>query len=116
MEGSRFDSWTRRKFGLATGSAAAAGLLGLLGVAETEAGQNNNNNNNRKKKKKCRKLGQTCDENRRNQSCCNQNQLCANVSGLGSGNFCCKQNGQGCSVNTDCCGKNVCDSSGHCHV
>ena len=36
MEGSRFDSWTRRRFGLATGSAAAAGLLGLFGAAETE--------------------------------------------------------------------------------
>lgn len=115
MEGSRFDSWTRRKFGLATGGAAAAGLLGLLGATETEA-KNNNNNNKNKKKKKCRKLGQTCDENKKNQSCCNVNQLCANVSSLGSGTFCCKQNGQGCSVSSDCCGKNICDNSGHCHT
>src|SRR6476620_7849894 len=48
VEGSRFDSWTRRRFGLATGSAAAAGVLGLLGAAGTEAKKNNNN----KKKKK----------------------------------------------------------------
>jgi hypothetical protein len=116
MEGSRFDSWTRRRFGLATGSAAMAGLLALVGAVETEAKQNNNNNNNRRRKKKCRKLGQFCDENRRNQSCCNANQLCANVPGLGSGTFCCKHNGQGCSVNNDCCGKNICDSSGRCHV
>jgi hypothetical protein len=109
VEGTRFDSWTRRRFGLATGSAAAAGLLGLFGAAGTEAKNNNNN-----KKKKCRKLGQTCNENKKNQSCCNDKQLCANVSGLGSGNFCCKQLNQSCSVSTDCCGKNVCDSSGHC--
>jgi hypothetical protein len=115
MEGTWFDSWTRRRFGLAAGSAAAAGLFGLLGASETEA-RKNNNNNDRNNKKRCRKLGQSCNENKKNQDCCSAKQLCANVSGLGTGNFCCKQVDQGCLEDTDCCGRNFCDSSGHCRT
>jgi hypothetical protein len=104
MDGSRFDAWTRRKFGLAAGGAVAA-LVGMTGLTDTEA--------KKKKKKKCRKLGQTCDINTKNQKCCKKNEDCAQVQGLGSSNFCCKPHNANCSVNTDCCGNRKC-SGGIC--
>lgn len=111
MDGSRFDAWTRRRFGLAA-SGITASLLGLASVAESEAKKKNNKNKNKnkkKKKKKCRKLGQTCDINQKNQKCCSNNQDCAQVQGLGSSNFCCKSHNTSCSVNTDCCGNRKCN-------
>ena len=117
MDDVQFDTWTRRRFGLAAGGAAASvlGLLGAIGLSEDEAEaarKNNKNknrkNNKRKRKPKCRKLGDTCNDDRRNQQCCSSTQLCAQVQDLGSGNFCCKQLGANCSQNTDCCGKNRC--------
>lgn len=116
MDGERFDAWTRRRFGLAAGGAAAS-MLGLLGLDDAEAKKKKNKKKNKNKKnknkKQCRKLGQTCDQTQKNKKCCNQNQLCAQVQGLGSGNFCCKQRGSGCSVNTDCCGSDKC-TNGSC--
>jgi hypothetical protein len=106
VDGSRFDAWTRRKFGLAA-SGMAASLLGLASIAEIDAKKKNKKKN--KKKKKCRKLGQTCDINNKNQKCCNANQDCAQVQGMGSSNFCCKSHNAGCSVNTDCCGNRKCN-------
>lgn len=101
MDGSRFDAWTRRKFGLAAGGALAA-LAGLTGAVDIEAKK-------KKKKKKCRKLGQTCDITKKNQKCCNNDQDCAQVQGQGSGNFCCKPHNASCSVNVDCCGNRKCN-------
>jgi hypothetical protein len=124
LDDSQFDTWTRRRFGLAAGGAAASalGLLGAIGLSEhqAEARRNHNKNKNRKdnkrkRKDKCRKLSDACDDNRRNQQCCNENQLCAQVSQLGSGTFCCKQNGFNCQFDSDCCGKNRC-RNGVCQV
>lgn len=124
MDDTQFDTWTRRRFGLAVGGAAATalGLLGALGLGEdeTEARQKHNKNKNRRNNRRrrrnrnrdqCRKLGQSCDETRRRQRCCNENQLCAQVADLGSGNFCCRQLTQSCSSNADCCGANRCRSN-----
>jgi hypothetical protein len=110
LDGSRFDAWTRRRFGLATGGAAVASLLGSIGVHEAEAKKK------RKKKKKCRKLQQSCDQSNKKKKCCNKNQLCAQVSHLGSGNHCCKQRGQGCSEDADCCGSDRCDGNDTCQL
>jgi hypothetical protein len=102
--------WTRRKFGLATGGAVAAGLLGLLGLDEADAARGR-----RRRRKRCRNLGEPCNSSIRRQSCCNSNQLCANVPLLGSGNFCCVQNGDFCDSSDDCCGSDFCDfSTGRC--
>jgi hypothetical protein len=111
MDGTQFDSWTRRRFGLATGGAAAS-LLGLFGLPDAEAKKKNKKNkkNNKNKKKKCRKLGQTCDINVKKKSCCSNKQDCAQVQGLGSSTFCCKALNDGCSVNTDCCGNRRCNN------
>ena len=114
MDGERFDAWTRRRFGLAAGGAAAS-LLGLLGMEDAEAKKKHKNKNKKKNKKKdkCKNLGQSCDQTQKNKKCCKSSQLCAQVQGLGSGNFCCKQRGSNCSVNTDCCGNDKC-SGGVC--
>ncbi|MFN8679116.1 MAG: hypothetical protein U0Z70_22230 [Thermomicrobiales bacterium] len=121
MDDTQFDTWTRRRFGLAAGGAAATmlGLLGAVGLNEedAEAARRNRRNKNRKNKgrknrrrDRCRKLGQTCDDSRRRQQCCNATQLCAQVPNLGSGNFCCRQLAQNCSIDDDCCGRNRCRS------
>lgn len=117
MDETRFDAWTRRKFGLVTGGAIAS-LLGLAALPDTEDSveaakrhrNNNKNRNRRRRKKQCRKLGETCDDSRRKQQCCNSAQLCAQVPNLGSGNFCCKQLSQTCSNDNECCGRNRCRS------
>lgn len=101
MDGSRFDTWTRRKFGLVAGSAAVASLLGIASLPEAEARK-------KKRRKRCRKLGQTCDINRADQQCCKSGQDCAQVQGI-SGNVCCKERFASCSFNEDCCGTRKCN-------
>jgi hypothetical protein len=112
VDGSRFDGWTRRRFGLVTGGAAAAGLLGLFGLHEQEAGAARRNRRRKRKnrRQKCQKLGQICDASKKRLDCCNANYLCAQVSGLGPGNFCCKQAGQNCTDDNECCGRDACDN------
>jgi hypothetical protein len=92
MDGSRFDAWTRRHFGLAAGGLAAS-LLGISASADTEA---------KKKKKKCKKLGTGCTPGGKRKCCKKQNLICAPIPGLG-GNRCCRDVGQTCSFSTDCC-------------
>ena len=99
--------------GLAAGGAALASLLGLVGRDEADAARRKRRRR-RRNRQQCRKLGQTCNDSVKNQSCCKSGQLCANVRDLGSGNFCCKQVGSSCTTSTDCCGRNACDSSGVC--
>jgi hypothetical protein len=107
MDGSRFDAWTRRNFGVAAGG-ALAGLLALAGRHDAEAQVTE------PEAKNCRKNGQTCDQTRRGQECCNDNNLCAQIAGEGSNTFCCKQVGGTCRRNSDCCGLNRCGGNGKC--
>lgn len=111
MDGSRFDTWTRRKFGLAAGGAAVTSLLSLAGIDDADARRRRG----RRRRPQCRKLGQTCNESNKDQRCCNSSQLCAQVPDLGTGNFCCKQVGEFCDTSSDCCGRDACDfSTGRC--
>ena len=127
MDGSQFDAWTRRRFGIVAGGAAAATLLGLMGLADAGArhktkhdgngngstinNKNSNKNSSKNKNtKRCRKIGQSCDQTEKKKKCCNKNELCAQVNGQGSVNRCCKQNGEGCKNDTDCCGNDRCDN------
>jgi hypothetical protein len=104
----RFDAWTRRRLGLVAGGAAVA----LLGSAIRPAAVARKG-----KRKRCRKLEQSCDQTKKSKSCCSSALLCAQVSQLGSGNFCCKQAGQTCQSSTECCGNNACDrGTGKCIV
>lgn len=113
MDASRFDTWTRRKFGVATSAAALGGLLALAGLDESDARRRRR----RRRKPRCRKLGDSCNDSIREQSCCNSSYLCANVNEFGSGNFCCKQIGDFCDQSSDCCGRDACDfSTGRCRA
>lgn len=58
-----FDTWTRRRFGLATGGALGA-LLGLLGLGDSES----KNNTKRKRRKRKRKRQQKRRQQRRSQN------------------------------------------------
>jgi hypothetical protein len=109
MDGRTFDAWTRRRVGLAAGGLAMT-LFGWAGEPETAARRKKDKN---KDKKRCRKLGQTCDQSKKNKQCCSDKQLCAQISGQGSDTFCCNQRNERCSENSDCCGNDRC-SSGRC--
>lgn len=66
MDGSRFEAWTRRQFGLAV-SGGAATLLGLRASEDAAANKTHN-----RKRGRCRKAGQSCRHkgNCRNCTCC----------------------------------------------
>jgi hypothetical protein len=98
MEGSRFDTWTRRRVGLATGGLAAS----LLGLADPAAEARRR----KKKKKRCRKVTETCGG--RNQKCC-KDLRCATV-GIGTTEICCIDVRQACNGDPgQCCGARTCD-------
>ena len=61
MNGSRFDGWTRRQVGLATGALAAA--LGFAAVDDAVAKR-------KRRRKRCRKLHQTCTLESNRKRCC----------------------------------------------
>ena len=105
MDGTRFDTWTRRRFGLATFGAAAS-LLGLGGHDGPAAAA-------RRSKQRCRRLGQHCDATSKQQTCCH-NRNCTVVLALGSGTFCCKGGAESCATSADCCHPFSCDNTGHC--
>ncbi len=107
MDGTRFDAWTRRRFGLAAGGASLAALLGLAGGRDAEA--------KKKKKKKCRKTGQSCNQAKKNKKCCKNNELCAEVKHKDK-DACCKQRGSGCKKDNDCCGNDFCGNDGKCQL
>ena len=88
MDGSGFDAWTRRRFGLAAGGLAAS-VAAMAGFADAEA---------KKKKKKCRKAGDRCGLGKNQQCCC---PLQCGVSGE-----CCRGGGQPCSTDGQCCSNN----------
>lgn len=87
MDGSCFDLWTRRRFGLAAGGGLAA-LAGLAGVGEAK-----------RRKQRCRKPGQACGKGKR---CCG-NLACDTTPG-GPGRFCCQELGAACANDKQCCG------------
>jgi hypothetical protein len=96
MDGSQFDAWTRRRFGLAAGGLSAA-LLGVVGLDGTEAKKKHKH----KKKKKCKKLGVGCNPTGKKKRCC-KNLLCEPALMIG-GNRCCLTDGLPCTNLEDCC-------------
>ncbi|MCC7021923.1 MAG: hypothetical protein IT338_03805 [Thermomicrobiales bacterium] len=128
MDGSRFDAWTRRRFGLAAGGLAAS-LLGLAGFEETEA---------KRKKKRCKKLNKPCKPKGKKKRCCKKlscsapfgapdNHCCragANVpcttatageccTRRCNGNTCfCKSLGEQCTSSGQCCSRKC--TAGNC--
>ncbi len=96
MDGSQFDVWTRRSFGLAAGGLSAS----LLTVAGVEAKKKRK----KKKKKKCINLGQSCDPVESPPSkCCDC--LACGPTDISGENACCRPGGAACSAAApqECC-------------
>jgi hypothetical protein len=98
MDGTRFDAWTRRRFGLVAGGIGAL-LLGLDGRDETAARRKGTKNTKKRgrKRKRCKKLLQPCTIG--GKTCCKGND-CEPING---GQFCCKPFGKSCSDDAECC-------------
>jgi hypothetical protein len=101
MDGSYFDAWTRRRFGLAAG-----GLVGSLGAL---AGRGDAAAK-KKRKKRCKRLRQACTLGRKRQRCCQGRGLfCDEVFALPDGQtHCCHEAGGTCADNRDCCRQGQC--------
>ncbi|MGH2616809.1 MAG: hypothetical protein ACRDJC_16360 [Thermomicrobiales bacterium] len=102
MDAHRFDAWTRRRFGLATGGVLAA-ALGLAAFDAAEAGKKRR----RKKRKRCVKLLQPCRIGGR--KCCHRH-VCQSFNAGANGTFfCCKGQGQPCTTSDQCCPPSACE-------
>lgn len=131
MNDSRFDTWTRRRFGIAAGGMTAA-LLNLPGGTSVEAGKSKRK---RRRKKRCKPLGAGCAQNGKKRCCktlaceegsnrccrklraicgggdeCCGGLQCSAISEL-SGSRCCVAANQPCTSDKDCCDGRVCNES-----
>lgn len=93
MDRFRFDSWTRRRVGLAAGGLAVA----LADLSPVDAKKKRKRRKN-KKRRKCKKLRESCVDGGRR--CCH-GRTCGGDPA--NGTFCCQQGGESCSGNGDCC-------------
>jgi hypothetical protein len=101
MDGSRFDAWTRRRFGLAAGGAIGS-LLGLHDVEPDDAEA-------KKRKRRCRKLGQSCTPGGR-RKCCKKRGLSCQIFEEGSdARRCCRKGNEVCTDDSDCCSQDCVD-------
>ena len=101
MDAKHFDAWTRRKFGLAAGSAVAA-LVAFRHADDAGA------------RKRCKRLGRTCAFDGRR--CCGELQCDHNYFTDADLNdtFCCKPDGASCTLDISCCSTNCDSESGTC--
>ena len=95
MDAPRFDAWTRRRFGFATGGALAL----LSGMAPGTSGKNKKR---KKRKKRCKKLGQSCSTGGKRR-CCSGFQCDATGFDLQLPAVCCLSAGNRCNSPRDCC-------------
>jgi hypothetical protein len=101
MDGSRFDAWTRRRFGLAAGGLAGA-LLGLVGRDDAVLSKKKG-----KKKKRCRRAGQGCTSGKKRKCC--KNLDCQSIEARGGAKLCCREVGGSCSLETQECCSGLCN-------
>jgi hypothetical protein len=94
MINSRFDAWTRRRFGLATGGALAA-ALGLAAIDVAEAKK-------KKRKKRCRRINQSCKEDSKKKRCC-KDLRCDEGKVVLSSLSCCRYFQARCDSEIECC-------------
>jgi hypothetical protein len=102
MDGSRFDSWTRRRVGLAAGGIVTS-LLGLTDLDGASARKKRRKRRKRKKKagENCLKIGTSCTAGE-TPNCCGS-LICGSFFGR---TFCCKGPDESCSSPEDCCSRN----------
>ena len=97
MDGSRFDAWTRRRFGLAAGGVVGS-LLGIVGEEPADVVAKK-----KKKKERCRKLGQKCTKGGKRE-CCEDNGLaCYRFDEATEAKRCCRRGNQPCVNDGQCC-------------
>ncbi|MGH2617060.1 MAG: hypothetical protein ACRDJC_17635 [Thermomicrobiales bacterium] len=97
MDSSRFDAWTRRRFGLATGGAVAV-VLSLSTIDGAKAKKT-------KRKRRCKKLGGLCKPSGK-RTCCGQLRCDKKIPTAPS--FCCQKLGASCTDSLHCCGDTGC--------
>jgi hypothetical protein len=97
LDGSRFDGWTRRSFGLAIGGVAA--LIGLGALDDATARKK------KKKKKRCKKFDTGCNPTGKKKRC---KGLACEESPTG-GNRCCKKLQTKCTNENECCDAGICE-------
>ena len=105
MEGSRFDAWTRRRFGLAAGGLVAS-LLGSRTGDETEAKK-------QRRKPRCKTLGRLCTPSG-TRKCCGDLRCRTTTLNAVVDTFCCQTEGNPCEQHSHCCGDLCCAPSGLC--
>jgi len=107
MDGSRFDAWTRRRFGAAMGGGLAA-LLGLATLDETEA------KNHHKKKPRCiKEASARCS---RKKPCCKKKGLTClpTLENPGGPLRCCRVGKERCQSDEECCSGSCMDNRCSC--
>jgi hypothetical protein len=100
MDGSRFDAWTRRKFGLALGNGVAF-LVGLGQLDDAAAKKKK-----RKNKKRCKKLTRTCTPGAKKRCC--KGLRCDRVE-FADDHRCCRRTQTACTSDDQCCRAQRCD-------
>lgn len=104
MNKSRFDSWTRRRFGLAVGPAAGA-LVSMAGIGADA----------KKKKKTCKTCCTAVRGSCSSSSECCEGSICAQRQGIENIAVCCIPEGSPCSnipgSQLECCGTLECSPS-----
>ncbi len=100
MDGSRFDAWTRRRFGLAAGGFAGA-LRGLMGFDGAVAKKG------KKRKRRCKRAGQGCGSGKRRKCC--KNLVCQPIEARGGAKLCCREVGGSCSLENNVCCSGLCN-------
>jgi hypothetical protein len=92
MDGKTFDGWTRRRAGMAAGSA----MLALLGLSRTDAAAKPKKKNGGKR---CKRIGDACVPGRH--TCCGKSRCEARREP--GYHFCCKPRGDRCVSRFQCC-------------
>ena len=93
MDGSRFDLWTRRRFGMAAGGATVALLAGTRSATVAKK--------NKKKKKRCKRLLDPCSPGGKRKCC--KTLTCLPQTFMGSDFRCCKPLNASCGADDECC-------------
>jgi hypothetical protein len=102
MDATRFDAWTRRRFG----TTAVGAIAGLLSLAERRTAAGKKKGKKRTRKRNCEKLGSSCNPRNNKRVCCGV-LFCQNVPELG-GYRCCKSRFEPCARNAHCCANLTC--------
>jgi hypothetical protein len=98
MDGSQFDAWTRRRFGIAGGFLAAS----LLGAGDLTVGKAK-----KKGRKRCKRLAQGCKPGGNKKRCCQG--LRCDVAADATARRCCRETQAPCASDSECCQDHRCD-------